>query len=46
MFEIKEGRNGNVILTVIDSRGVVVLHETVKAEDAEEIAERNIRACR
>jgi hypothetical protein len=43
MFEIKEGRNGNVILTVTDRRGNVVLHETVKAHEAELIAERTIK---
>jgi hypothetical protein len=42
MFEIKEALNGNVVLTVTDSRGTVVLHETVKAEDAEEIGERTV----
>lgn len=40
MFEIKEALNGNVLLTVTDSRGTVVLHETVKADDAETIGER------
>lgn len=46
MFEIKEARNGYVILTVTDSRGTVVLHETVKEYDAEEIAEKCLRVIR
>jgi len=46
MFEITEGRHGNVILTVTDSRGNVVLHETVKPHDAEDIAERTLAVIR
>lgn len=46
MFEIKAALNGNVLLTVTDSRGTVVLHETVKAEDAEEIGERTVEVIR
>lgn len=43
MFEIKEALNGNAVLTVTDSRGTVVLHETVRADEAEEIASRTLR---
>lgn len=40
MFEIKEALNGNAVLTVIDGRGEVMFHETVRAEDAESMGER------
>jgi len=40
MFEIKEAIGDNVLLTVIDSNGNVVFHETVKIDEAEEIGER------
>ncbi len=42
MIDIKEGRNGNVIVTITDSRGNVIFHETVKADEADVIIERTL----
>ena len=43
MVEIKEGRNGNVVLTIKDRNGNVIIHETVKPADVDVIIERNAR---
>lgn len=46
MVTTNNALNGNVVLTITDDRGNVVLHETVKAEDAEVIAENILRSLR
>ncbi len=46
MFETKTALNGNVVLTVLDSHGMTVFCETVKATDAEEIGERAVATAR
>lgn len=43
MVEIKEALHGNVVLTIKDRKGNVLVHETVKAQDVEIIIERNAR---
>jgi hypothetical protein len=35
--QVIEGRNGNVVLTICNWKGVVIFHETVKAEQVEKI---------
>jgi hypothetical protein len=40
MVQIKQGIGNNVLLTITDRKGNVVLHETVKATDADTIATR------
>jgi hypothetical protein len=41
MVTTKQGLHGNVVLTITDTRGNVILHETVKPEDVDTIIERN-----
>lgn len=43
MVEIKEALNGNVVLTIKDRKGNVIVHETVKPQDVETIVARNAR---
>lgn len=43
MVEIKEALHGNVVLTIKDRNGNVIVHETVKPADVEKIVERNAR---
>ena len=43
MVEIKEALHENVILTIRDKRGNVIVHETVKPQDVETIVARNAR---
>lgn len=44
MVTTKNGMHGKVVLTISDSRGNVVVHETVKAEDVDTIVERTLRS--
>lgn len=44
MVYTKDGLRGKVVLTITDSRGNVVVHETVKAEDVDAIVERTLRS--
>ena len=43
MVEIKQARNGYVILTIKDRKGNVILHETVRPDDVEIIIARNLK---
>lgn len=43
MVEIKQALNGNVVLTIKDRKGNVILTETVKPADVEKIVARNLR---
>ena len=38
--QVKEGRNGNVVLTVMNAKGMVVFSETVKEYEVEKIVAR------
>lgn len=40
MVTIKNGMRGLVILTITDSKGLVIVHETVRSEDVEVISAR------
>jgi len=40
MVTTKDGLRGLVLLTITDSKGNVVIHETVKPEDVDTIAAR------
>ena len=46
MVTTQEALRGLIILTITDSRGVVIIHETVKAEDVDVIAARVCRTIR
>ena len=38
---ITQGRNGDVVLTIYNWKGMVIFHETVKAEQVENIVEHH-----
>jgi hypothetical protein len=40
MVNVEQGLHGKVILTITDSMGMVVIHETVNPEDVEVISDR------
>ena len=46
MVNTQDGLCGKVLLTITDSKGNVVLHETVSAEDVEIISARVLRTIR
>jgi len=46
MVNTQDGLFGKVILTITDSKGNVVLHETVSADDVDIIATRVLRTIR
>ena len=35
--QVTEGRNGNVVLTIYNRKGMVIFHETVKADQVDNI---------
>jgi len=39
--KVTEGRNGNVVLTIYNRKGMVIFHETVKADQVEKIVEHH-----
>lgn len=43
---ITEGRNGNVVLTIYNWKGMVLFHETVKADQVEKIVEHHEKMAR
>jgi hypothetical protein len=46
MVETRQGLHGKVILTIKDSRGNVVLHETVHPDDVETISSKTLARIR
>lgn len=46
MVTTRDGLRGLVVLTIQDTRGTVVFHETVKAEEVDSIVARILRSVR